>query len=203
MNEITKKIPTLVFATNNAHKLQEARAILGEQFNIVGLSETGCTEDIAETADTLEGNALLKAEFVARGFGLDCFSDDTGLEIDALAGAPGVLSARFAGEGKNSQENMQKVLRLLEGKHNRGARFRTVIALIFRGKTTMFEGIVEGTIATAPQGEGGFGYDPVFIPCGYEKSFACLSAEEKNSISHRARALEKMAFFLKNFTTHK
>jgi XTP/dITP diphosphohydrolase len=186
----------LVFATNNAHKLEEARAILSEGFNIVSLSELGCNEDIPETADTLEGNALLKAKFVAEHFAVDCFSDDTGLEIAALNGAPGVYSARFAGEGKNSLDNMHKVLTLMENEKNRKAQFRTAIALILSGETHIFEGKIEGKIATEPHGTAGFGYDPIFIPEGYSKSFAELTADEKNKISHRGRALDKMAKFL-------
>jgi XTP/dITP diphosphohydrolase len=186
----------LVFATNNAHKLEEARAILGEKFNIISLSELGCNEDIAETADTLEGNALLKAEFVAKRFGTDCFSDDTGLEIEALDGAPGVHSARFAGEGKKSQDNMHKVLDLMKNKENRKAQFRTAIVLILNEKQEFFEGKIEGTIATEAHGTAGFGYDPIFVPKNCTKSFAELSADEKNKISHRGRALEKLEKFL-------
>ncbi|MCL1867903.1 MAG: non-canonical purine NTP diphosphatase [Paludibacter sp.] len=187
----------LVFATNNAHKLCEARAILGNDFKIVSLSELSCFEDIAETADTLQGNALLKARFVAAKYGVDCFSDDTGLEIDALDGAPGVFSARFAGEDKNSLANVQKVLHLLEEKENRAAQFSTVIALIFNGKESVFEGKIRGKISTEPRGITGFGYDPIFIPDGYTQSFAQLTENQKNAISHRALALQKLAEFLK------
>jgi XTP/dITP diphosphohydrolase len=187
----------LVFATNNAHKLCEARSIFDNEYKIVSLSELNCFEDIAETADTLEGNALLKVRFVAEKYGVDCFSDDTGLEIAALNGAPGVHSARFAGEDKNSLANMQKVLFLLKEKKNRQAQFRTVIALIFNGKEYIFEGKITGNIATEPRGIAGFGYDPVFIPDGYTQTFAQLTEKQKNAISHRALALQKLADFLK------
>jgi len=187
----------LVFATNNNHKLEEVRAILGEQFEIVSLKEIGCFDDIPETADTLEGNALLKAQYIFEKFGLDCFADDTGLEISALDGAPGVYSAHFAGEERIAQKNMQKVLTLMQGAENRDARFRTVIALIRKGKTDYFEGKVEGRITETPAGNAGFGYDPIFVPGGYSQSFAELSLDEKNKISHRARAVQKLADFLK------
>jgi len=185
----------LVFATNNAHKLGEARAILGSEFKIVSLSDLGCFEDIAETAKTLEGNALLKANFIAQKYNVDCFSDDTGLEIAALGGAPGVRSARFAGDDKNSLANIQKVLHLLEGNENRTAQFRTVVALIFDKKEYIFEGKITGKIATEPRGIAGFGYDPIFIPQNHTQSFAQLTENQKNSISHRALALQKMAEF--------
>ena len=187
----------LVFATNNNHKLEEVRAILSERFEVVSLKEIGCFDDIPETADTLEGNALLKAQYVFEKFGLDCFADDTGLEINALDGAPGVYSARFAGKECDAQKNMQKVLTLMKGVENREARFRTVIALIRKGKTDYFEGKIEGKIAEIPTGNAGFGYDPIFVPEGYSKSFAELSLKEKNKISHRARAVQKLADFLK------
>ncbi|MCL2598230.1 MAG: non-canonical purine NTP diphosphatase [Paludibacter sp.] len=183
----------LIFSTNNEHKLHEARAILGSKFKILSLSELGCFEDIAETSDTLEGNALLKARFVAQKYGVNCFSDDTGLEIAELGGAPGVYSARFAGDNKNSLANMQKVLNLLDGKENRTAQFRTVIALIFNKKEYIFEGKIIGRIATEQCGTAGFGYDPIFIPDGYNQSFAQLTESQKNAISHRALALQKMA----------
>jgi XTP/dITP diphosphohydrolase len=187
----------IVFATGNAHKLEEARTIL-KDFNIVSLNHLGFNEEIPETADTLEGNALLKARFVARKYSVDCFSDDTGLEIAVLDGAPGVHSARFAGANKNPLDNMYKVLHLLENQQNRKAQFRTVIALIFNEKEYIFEGKTEGTIATEPHGSNGFGYDPVFIPNGYDKSFAQLATDIKNAISHRAMALKKMTEFLSN-----
>jgi XTP/dITP diphosphohydrolase len=188
----------LVFATNNAHKLSEVRAILEPEFKIVSLAELNCTDDIPETADTLEGNALLKAQYISDKFGLDCFADDTGLEVDALDGQPGVYSARFAGEGHNSVDNMNKVLTLLGESKKRTARFRTVIALIMNGENSFFEGKIEGTITSKPRGNSGFGYDPIFVPKNYVVSFAQLSAEEKNKISHRALAVQMLVHFLKN-----
>lgn len=188
----------LVFATNNAHKLAEVRAILEPEFEIISLSELGCTDDIPETANTLEGNALLKAQYIQQKFGVDCFADDTGLEIDALGGEPGVYSARYAGEGNNACENMCKVLRLLGDNPNRKACFRTVIALLQGEKQILFEGRIDGDIATNPRGNSGFGYDPIFVPEGYLVSFAELSSEEKNRISHRALAVEKLVEHLKS-----
>ncbi|MCD8236382.1 MAG: non-canonical purine NTP diphosphatase [Prevotellaceae bacterium] len=189
---------TIVFASNNEHKLTEIRAILGEKFEVRSLAEIGCHTDIPETSDTLEGNALQKAQFVKRFYGFDCFADDTGLECSALNGAPGVFSARYAGgEGHDSEANMQKLLANLEGKADRSAQFRTSIALIYNGQTHFFEGIVKGTIATEKHGEGGFGYDPIFIPEGHDETFAELGTEVKNTISHRALAVEKLAAFLK------
>lgn len=186
----------LVFVTNNEHKLEEVRAILGNSFDILSLKDIGCFEDIPETADTLEGNALLKAKYVAEKYHIDCFADDTGLEIDALDGAPGVYSARFAGEGHNAEKNMQKVLRLMENESDRNACFRTVIALIRAGEVLYFEGKICGRILRQPTGNGGFGYDPIFVPEGYDKSFAELPAEEKNSISHRGLAVKKLINYL-------
>lgn len=186
----------LVFATNNPHKLAEVKAILEPEFSIISLAELNCTDDIAETADTLEGNALLKAQYIHDKFGLDCFADDTGLEIEALNGAPGVYSARFAGEDNNAQNNMRKVLALLRETENRSACFRTVIALIKDGETNFFEGKIEGNISFKPIGDSGFGYDPIFIPDGYVESFAQLGIQEKNKISHRALAVEKLVEFL-------
>ncbi len=187
----------LVFATNNAHKLAEVRAILEPEFKIVSLAELGCTDDIPETADTLEGNALLKAQYIQQKFGVDCFADDTGLEIDALGGEPGVYSARYAGDGNNACENMCKVLRLLGENPNRKACFRTVIALLQGDKQVLFEGRIDGDISTSPRGNSGFGYDPIFVPEGYLVSFAELGTEEKNKISHRALAVEKLVEHLK------
>lgn len=187
---------TLVFATNNLHKLEEVRDILGGSFRIASLKEIGCTDDIPETADTLEGNALQKARYVKDKFGYDCFADDTGLEVEALGGAPGVFSARYAGPGHDSEANMQKLLKELEGKTNRQAQFRTVVALILEGREYTFEGIVRGTILTERRGTAGFGYDPVFVPEGYAETFAEMGSEEKNRISHRARAVQKLADFL-------
>jgi len=187
----------LVFATNNAHKLAEVRAILEPEFSIISLDELNCSDDIPETAETLEGNAQLKAYYIHDKFGLDCFADDTGLEVEELGGEPGVYSARYAGEDHNSYNNMSKVLSLLGNKTNRKACFRTVIALIIGGKTSFFEGRIDGDIAQLPQGNSGFGYDPIFVPEGYLLSFAQLSAEEKNKISHRALAVAKLIDFLK------
>ncbi len=187
----------LVFATNNAHKLSEVRAILEPEIKIVSLAELNCTDDIPETADTLEGNALIKAKYIHDKFGMDCFADDTGLEVDALNGEPGVYSARYAGDANCAHENMCKVLEKLGENPNRKARFRTVIALIRNNKTTYFEGRIDGDIATQPRGENGFGYDPIFVPNGYMSSFAQLSSDEKNTISHRALAVEKLVGFLK------
>lgn len=187
---------TLVFATNNLHKLEEVRDILGGSFHIAGLKEIGCTDDIPETADTLEGNALQKARYVKEKFGYDCFADDTGLEVEALGGAPGIFSARYAGPGHDSEANMRKLLKELEGKTNRQAQFRTVIALLLDGREYTFDGIVRGEILTERRGTAGFGYDPVFVPEGYTETFAEMGNEEKNRISHRARAVKKLADFL-------
>lgn len=186
----------LVFVTNNAHKLEEVKAILGNAFDVLSLKDIACYDEIPETADTLEGNALLKARYVYDKYGLDCFADDTGLEIDALGGAPGVYSARFAGEENDAKKNMHKVLTLMEGKEDRNACFRTVIALIQQGDMRYFEGKICGKIAREPYGNAGFGYDPVFVPEGYSESFAQLPAEEKNKISHRAKAVEKLIGYL-------
>jgi len=186
----------LVFATNNAHKLAEVKAILEPQFTIISLNELNCNDEIPETADTLQGNALLKATYIHDKFGLDCFADDTGLEIAELNGEPGVYSARYAGEDNNSTNNMNKVLKLLENKTNRKACFRTVIALFQGENTIFFDGKINGDIALSPQGESGFGYDPIFIPEGFQLSFSQLSSEEKNSISHRAIAVSKLIDFL-------
>jgi len=188
----------LVFATNNAHKLAEVRAILEPDFTIISLSDLNCTDDIPETADTLQGNAFLKATYIHEKFGLDCFADDTGLEVEALGGEPGVYSARYAGEENNASNNMTKVLSLLGNATNRKACFRTVIALIFNGNTFYFDGRIDGTISFSPTGASGFGYDPIFVPEGYLLSFAQLSADEKNNISHRALVVNKLIDFLKN-----
>ena len=187
----------LVFATNNPHKLEEVRAILGSDVEVLSLRDIGCTADIPETADTLEGNALLKARFVASRYGVDCFADDTGLEVAALDGAPGVYSARFAGPGCTPADNVRKLLGLMQDAGDRSARFRTVVALIRGGKEYCFEGMVGGTIARTPAGCGGFGYDPVFVPEGHDRTFAELPPAEKNRISHRARAVAKLADFLR------
>ncbi len=195
----------IVFATNNAHKLGEAQSILGEKMEVVSLREIGCTADIPETEKTLEGNSRLKAHFVADGFGVDCFADDTGLEIEALGGEPGVYSARYASldpvrverVSNSDAQNRAKVLRLLGDTENRSARFRTVITLLLDGQEHQFEGIVCGKIAYAERGSAGFGYDSIFIPEGYDCTFAELTAAEKNAISHRGRALEAFCQFLK------
>lgn len=186
----------LVFATNNPHKLKEVSDILKEKVDIISLNDIQCHEDIPETADTLEGNALLKAKYIYNNYYLNCFADDTGLEIEALNNEPGVYSARYAGTDKNPEANMMKVLQQLENQSNRKARFRTVIALIMDGKTYLFEGIVNGTITKAKQGNAGFGYDPIFMPEGYEHTFAELGEEIKNNISHRAIAIKKLCDFL-------
>ncbi|MBE6297187.1 MAG: non-canonical purine NTP diphosphatase [Bacteroidales bacterium] len=187
----------LVFATNNRHKLQEVKAIVGDRVEILSLSDIGCNDDIPETADTLQGNALIKARYINEKYGVDCFADDTGLEVDALDGAPGVYSARYAGEECNSEANMQKLLHNLTGKSERSAQFRTVIALIINGDEKLFNGVVKGRISTEKLGDSGFGYDPIFIPEGFSESFAQMSAEQKNSISHRFRATEKLSNYLK------
>ena len=187
----------IVFATNNAHKLSEIRAILGQQMEILSLADIGCHDDIPETADTLEGNALIKARWVKERYGFDCFADDTGLEVEALGGGPGVHTARYAYPDRHdSVANTRKLLAELHDKDNRAARFRTVIALIQGTDEHLFEGIVEGHIATEERGTEGFGYDPVFAPEGGEKTFAELGVEAKNCISHRARAVKKLTDFL-------
>ena len=188
----------IVFATNNAHKLSEVRAVLGEGFELVTLREVGITEDIPETGATLDENASQKAHYVYERTGMDCFADDTGLEVEALNGAPGVRSARYATEGHDFAANNSKLLHELEGKTNRRARFRTVISLIRGGVEQQVEGIVEGRIATAEAGCGGFGYDPLFIPEGHEVTFAEMSADEKNAISHRGRAVAELVKLLRD-----
>jgi XTP/dITP diphosphohydrolase len=188
----------LVFATNNKHKLTEVQAMLAPKYNIISLAELGCFDEIPETATTLEGNALLKAQYVYDKFGIDCFADDTGLEIDALGGEPGVYSARYAGEENNACNNISKVLEKLGENTNRSAHFRTVIALLIEGNTHYFDGKVDGKITTHPRGEKGFGYDPIFVPEGYVSSFAQLNASEKNKISHRALAVEKLVKHLQD-----
>ncbi|MDE6430380.1 MAG: non-canonical purine NTP diphosphatase [Duncaniella sp.] len=186
----------IVFATNNAHKLTEIRRIVGDKFRILSLKEIGCEEAIPETATTLEGNALMKARYVKEHYGYDCFADDTGLMVDALDGAPGIYSARYAGPGHDSAANMKLLLRNLEGVTERSARFITVIALILNGKEMTFEGRVEGEILTAPRGTDGFGYDPVFKPVESTLAFAEMSADDKNAISHRGRATARLLDYL-------
>lgn len=186
----------IVFATNNKNKLREIRDIVGSKYNILSLSDINCHEDIPETADTIEGNALLKARFVKEKYGYDCFADDTGLEVEALDNRPGVYSARFAGEDCNSENNINKLLSELEGIENRKARFRTVIALIKGETEEEFEGVIYGNISHERHGEGGFGYDKVFVPENYEKTFAEMLSKEKNSISHRAKATRLLIEYL-------
>jgi len=187
----------IVFATNNKHKLEEIKDILGKDFEIVSLAEIGCHEDIPETGLTLEENARQKSSYVVEHYGQNCFADDTGLEVDALNGEPGVHSARYAeGTDHDSEANMRKLLSKMSNVKERTARFRTVISLIINGVEHQFEGRVEGRIATEKHGKEGFGYDPIFIPEGYDKSFAELGEEVKNQISHRARAVKKLAEYL-------
>lgn len=187
----------IVFATNNAHKLREIREIIGDKYEILGLADIGCDEDIPETSGTLEGNAEIKARYVKEHYGYDCFADDTGLEVEALHGAPGVLSARYAGDGHDSLANMKLLLSNMEGQDNRKARFRTVIALIVNNDITIVDGIVNGTITHSPSGDNGFGYDPVFMPDGYEMTFAEMDSVTKNRISHRANATSELIRYLK------
>ena len=188
----------IVFATNNAHKLSEIRAILGEDFRILSLADIGCHDDIPETADTLEGNALIKARWVKERYGFDCFADDTGLEVAALGGRPGVHTARYAFPDRHDPvANTRKLLAELDGQTDRSARFRTVIALVQGTDETRFEGIVDGRIAPEERGTEGFGYDPVFEPEGLGLTFAELGVETKNSMSHRARAVKRLAEYLR------
>lgn len=191
----------LVFATNNPHKLDEVRKIVAGNIEIVSMADINCQDDIPETADTLEGNALLKARYIKNKFGYDCFADDTGLEIEALNNAPGVYSARYAGPGHDAEANMQKLLHEMKGMENRKAHFRTVIALILHGKEYLFEGIVNGTIIGEKRGTDGFGYDPVFVPDTYADTFAELGNDVKNKISHRAEATRKLTAFLSEYAS--
>lgn len=186
----------IVFATNNAHKLREVQQTVGDKFEIVSLRECGVVEDIPENEPTLEGNALAKARYIYSRTGLSCFADDTGLEVDALGGEPGVRSARYATDGHDDEANKRLLLERMEGKENRGAQFRTAMALILDGEEYLFEGVVRGEILTKECGNGGFGYDPLFAPEGHSESFAEMSAEEKNAISHRGRAVRKLAEYL-------
>ena len=200
----------IVFATNNKHKLDEVRKILGDGFEVVSLAEIGCTEDIPETGSTLKENAQQKAEYIYKKYGIPCFADDTGLEVEALGGEPGIYSARYAainnaGEGHDSEANMTVLLQKLDGKQNRNAHFKTVICLIIEtaetsetAETLFFEGIVEGKITMERSGAEGFGYDPIFQPEGYDKTFAELGNDVKNGISHRARAVAKLAEFVRS-----
>lgn len=186
----------IVFATNNAHKMGEVSAILDSRFKLISLKEIACFDDIPETMDTIEGNALQKARYVWEKYGLDCIADDTGLEVEALNGAPGVYSARYAGEACIAENNIQKLLKELEGMSNRKARFKTVAALISNGKEVLFEGVINGHISYEKRGLDGFGYDPIFVPEGCEESFAQMSAEKKNTISHRALAFQAFAEYV-------
>jgi XTP/dITP diphosphohydrolase len=189
----------IVFASNNTHKLHEIAAILGPAFKLKSLADIGCHDDIPEPWPTLEENALAKARYVYQRYGRDCFADDTGLEVEALGGKPGVLSARYAGPAKSSRDNMNKLLAEMENITRREARFRAVMALIIEGKEFLFEGIVNGKIALKPKGEGGFGYDPVFVPEGFNQTFGELPVDLKNTISHRYRAIEKLVGFLRKW----
>ena len=189
---------TLVFATNNPHKLREIREIMPDHITILSLADIHCEGDIPETADTLEGNALIKAHYVYDRYGFDCFADDTGLEVEALNGGPGVHTARYAGESQDPDANMKKMIAEMQENTNRHARFRTVIALIEKGVEHLFTGIVDGEIATEPRGEQGFGYDPIFIPEQTGLTFAQRGEEGKNQISHRARAVGKLLDFLQH-----
>ncbi|RAK20648.1 XTP/dITP diphosphohydrolase [Flavobacterium aquaticum] len=186
----------LVFASNNKNKIQEIQALVPNTIQILSLEEIGCTEDIPETADTIEGNAILKANYVTSNYGYDCFADDTGLEVEVLNGAPGVYSARYAGEQKDANNNMDKLLSELKGKSNRKANFKTVIALNLNGKQNLFTGIINGKIIGEKIGTNGFGYDPIFVADGYEKTFAELTMEEKSTISHRGIAVKELILFL-------
>lgn len=186
----------IVFATNNAHKLSEIRSILGDEYEILSLRDINCDVDIPETASTLEGNAEIKVRYIKEHFGYDCFADDTGLEVDALNGAPGVFSARYAGPEHDSLKNMNLLLKKMSDKTDRKARFRTVIALLIDNQLTLMDGVVEGEITLQPQGDNGFGYDPIFSPEGFDVTFAQMDSSIKNKISHRARATEKLIEYL-------
>lgn len=186
----------IVFATHNKHKLNEIRSIVGGGYHILGLEEIGCTEDIPETGKTLKENALLKSRYVVEKYGIDCFADDTGLEVEALNGKPGVYSARYAGEGCSFSDNIQKLLTELSGKTNRNSCFKTVISLILNHKEYFFEGKIEGQIIEKQRGTNGFGYDPIFLPHGYSETFAEMNLDLKNNISHRGIATRKLISFL-------
>jgi XTP/dITP diphosphohydrolase len=190
----------LVFASNNKNKIQEIQALVPNTIQIVSLEDIGCTEDIPETADTIEENAILKANYVTEKYGYDCFADDTGLEVEALNGAPGVYSARYAGEQKDANDNMDKLLSELKDKSNRKANFKTVIALNLNGKQNLFTGIINGKIIEEKNGTNGFGYDPIFVAEGFDKTFAELTMEEKSTISHRGIAVKKLILFLQKLS---
>jgi XTP/dITP diphosphohydrolase len=187
----------ICFATNNPNKVQEIQQLLGKDFEILSLQEIGCAEELAETQDTLEGNSAQKARYVFDHYGVNCFADDTGLEVEALDNAPGVYSARYAGPQRSSDDNMKKLLSALQGQEHRSARFRTVITLLMDGTMHQFEGVVEGQIVDQPTGDEGFGYDPLFMPEGYDRTFAQMNMQEKNKISHRGRAIRKLVDFLR------
>jgi XTP/dITP diphosphohydrolase len=189
----------IVFATNNSNKIKEVQALLPSHIKLVSLEEIGCVEDIPETQDTIEGNAIQKADYIKTHYGLDCFADDTGLEVMALDGAPGVYSARYAGPQRNADDNMNLLLSELTSKDNRSARFKTVIAMHFQGEFITFEGICEGEITKSKTGTEGFGYDPIFQPKSFEKTFAEISLDEKNRIGHRGKAVSKLVTY---FITH-
>jgi len=189
----------IVFATNNSNKIKEVQALLPSHIKLVSLEEIGCVEDIPETQDTIEGNAIQKADYIKTHYGLDCFADDTGLEVMALDGAPGVYSARYAGPQRNADDNMNLLLTELASKDNRSARFKTVIAMHFQGEFITFEGICEGEITKSKTGTEGFGYDPIFQPKSFEKTFAEISLDEKNRIGHRGKAVSKLVTY---FITH-
>ncbi|WP_375584626.1 non-canonical purine NTP diphosphatase [Cyclobacterium xiamenense] len=193
----------ICFATNNPKKLEEVKAALGEEFEILSLTDIGCSEELPETGDTLEHNAFQKARYVQTHYGVDCFADDTGLEVEALDGAPGVYSGRFAGEPRSDDRNLTLLLDRMQGKANRKASFRTVIALLLGKESHAFEGKVSGEILRQRSGQSGFGYDPVFRPMGYDRTFAELSLQEKNAISHRGKAVQKLSDFLKKGATGK
>ena len=191
----------IVFATNNPNKLKEIQALIPNGIEIVSLKEIGCTEDIPETGDTLEANAFQKAHYIKEYYGYDCFADDTGLEVEALNGAPGVYSACYASAERSAEANMDKILNELQGKENRTAQFRTAIALILKGEEHLFEGKVEGYISKDKQGDEGFGYDPIFLPENEKRSFAQMSMKQKGTLSHRGRAVKKLVAYLKNSST--
>ena len=190
----------LVFASNNKNKIQEIQQLVPNSIQILSLEEIGCTENIPETAETIEGNAILKANYVTEKYGYDCFADDTGLEVEVLNGAPGVYSARYAGEHKNADDNMDKLLSELQEKSNRKANFKTVIALNLNGKQKLFTGIINGKIIKERKGTNGFGYDPIFVADGYDKTFSELTMEEKSTISHRGIAVKQLLTFLQKLS---
>ena len=191
----------IVFATNNPNKLKEIQTLIPKEIEIISLKEIGCTEDIPETGDTLEANAFQKVHYVKENYNYDCFADDTGLEINALNGAPGVYSARYAGPEKSAEANIEKILNELQGKENRKAKFRTAIALTLNNEEHLFEGEINGHISKVKQGDEGFGYDPIFMPENEKRSFAQMSMEEKGTISHRGRAIKKLVTYLNNLST--